>query len=584
MNTKILTLNNKQKKMKKTLLLLLILISSKIFATDVSGNVFLDNLTDFSNCLITFTPVSPSAVQAQTTSQSNGNFIANLANGVYNIKYEKSGYQTYELLNVFVSTALVLNNVTLSSNNLILVSGNVSGAWTKGNTYKVTGDIIVPFGQTLTIEKGVEIKFDGYYSLTVNGTILANGSKDNYIKFTSAKAIPTNQDWNQITINSTTTSIMDYCIIEYGKIYDINNNYESFININGNFNLTNSIIRNSNKEAIRTRSSSNGNVNIINNKIYNCSYGILSGGTGKIIIRNNEVHDNTLFGIYIGMDSNSIIVEGNTVYNCNYMGILVSSNIRVERNIVFNNKYYGIFTEYSKPTIVNNTVMFNQNGIGLYDNETFKITNPIINSNIITNNLYYGIHSQGVNKPDSVSYNLIYNNGSGVGNLLPVGVGSVITVNKNNIPSDAYYNIFVDPEFESTIQTESTFCSLRSDSPAVNAGDPSIIVWNGTIVDIGAKELGGNLSTGVITKPKVTSVKVFPNPTTNYLSFETNENSAFDSIKFFDINGKNIDEIKLNESTSSYQWKTPANLNKGAYLYIIMNGKSVIDSGKFIKI
>ncbi|MBS7233070.1 right-handed parallel beta-helix repeat-containing protein [Flavobacterium psychroterrae] len=570
--------------MKKILLILLILLSTYSFAADVSGKVFLDNTSNFENSTITFTPVSPSAVLTQTTSQIDGGFTAIVANGIYNIKYEKNGYQTYELLNYFINGTITLNDVTLSSNNLVLVNGNVSGAWTKGNTYKVTRDIIVPFGQTLTIEKGVEIKFDGYYSLTVNGTIVANGSKDNYIKFTSAKAIPTNQDWNQITINSTTTSIMDYCIIEYGKIYDINNNNESFININGNFNLSNSIIRNSNKEAIRNLSSSNGNVNIINNKIYNCSYGILFGGTGKIIIRNNEVHDNTLFGIYIGMDSNSIIVEGNTVYNCNYMGILVQSNIRVERNIVFNNKFYGIFAQYSKPTIVNNTVMFNQNGIGLYDNETFRITNPIINSNIITNNLYYGIHSQGVNKPESVSYNLIYNNGSGVGNVLPVGVGPVITVNKNNTPSDAYYNIFVDPEFESTIQTESTFCTLRSDSQAVNAGDPSIIVSNGTIADIGAKELGGNLSTGVITKPKVTSLKVFPNPTTDYLSFETNENSPFDSIKFFDINGKNIDQIKLNESTSSYQWKTPAYLNKGAYFYVIMNGKSVIDSGKFIKI
>jgi len=569
--------------MKKILLSLLILLSTYSFAADVSGTVFLDNAATFENCTITFTPISPSAILTQTTSQTDGDFTTTVANGVYNIKYERDGYQTYELLNYFINGSITLNDVTLSSNNLVLVNGNVSGAWTKGNTYKVTGDIIVPFGQTLTIEKGVEIKFDGYYSLTVNGTILANGSKDNYIKFTSAKAIPTNQDWNQITINSTTTSIMDYCIIEYGKIYDINNNNESFININGNFNLSNSIIRNSNKEAIRNRSSSNGNVNIINNKIYNCSYGILFGGTGKIIIRNNEVHDNTFFGIYIGMDSNSTIVEGNTVYNCNYIGILVSSNIRVERNIVFNNKLYGIFAQYSKPTIVNNTVMFNQNGIGLYDNETFRITNPIINSNIIANNSYYGIHSQGVNKPDSVSYNLIYNNGSGVGNVLPVGVGPVITVNKNNIPSDAYYNIFVDPEFESTIQTESTFCHLKSDSPAVNAGDPSIIISNGTIVDIGAKELGGNLSTGEFTNNKLTKVKVFPNPTADFLSFETNQNYTFDSIKFFDINGKNIDHIKLSETRSAYQWKVSNHFNKGVYLYVVMNGNSIIDSGKFIK-
>jgi len=565
--------------MKKTLLLLFILLSTYSFAADVSGKVFLDNAATFENCTITFTPISPSAVLAQTTSQSDGSFTANIENGVYNIKYEKNGYITYELLNYFVNGTATLDNVTLSSNKLVLVSGNVSGIWTKGNTYRVIGNITVPYNQTLTIEAGSEIKFDGYYSLIVNGTLLANGSENNYVKFTSNKTSTTDKDWNQILINSSITSKMNYCIIEYGKMH--NDNGEALLDVRGSLDLSNCIIRYSDETGIGIKGS--GKVDISNNKIYNCLHGIAANATGTVTINNNEIYNNVYYGISVGMDANSTIVKGNVIYNCNYIGLGIGANIKAERNIVFNNKYYGIFVSYSKPTIVNNTVMFNENGIGLYDNEKYMITNPIINSNIITNNLYYGIHSQGVNKPDSVSYNLIYNNGSGVGNVLPVGVGPVITVNKNNIPSDAYYNIFVDPEFESTIQTESTFCTLKSDSPAVNAGDPSIIISNGTIVDIGSKELGGNLSTGEFTNNKLTNVKVFPNPTADFLSFETNQNYTFDSIKFFDINGKNIDQIKLDESKSSYFWKVSSHFNKGVYLYVVMNGNSIIDSGKFIK-
>jgi len=565
--------------MKKILLSLILFISAYSFAADISGKVFLDNTSNFENATITFTPVSPSAVLAQTTSQLDGSFTSVVANGVYNIKYEKSGYQTYELLNYFINGNITLDDITLSSNNLVLVNGNVIGSWTKGNTYRVTGNITVPSGQTLTIEEGVEVKFDGYYSLIVNGTILANGSPNNYIKFTSNKTSPTNKDWNQILIYSSTTSKMNYCIVEFGKIH--NDNGEALLDVRGNLDLSNSIIRYSDETGIGIKG--NGKVNISKNKIYNCLHGIAVNATGTVTIENNETYNHTYYGISVGMTANSTIVKENIIYNCNYIGLGIGSNIKAERNIIFGNKYYGVFVSYSKPTIVNNTIMFNENGIGLYDNEKYMITNPIVNSNIVVNNSLYGIHSQGVNVPNSVAYNLFYNNGSGVGNVLPVGVGTIITTNKNNTPADAYYNIFVDPQFESTVLGNNNFCNLRSDSPAVDAGDPSIVVLNGTIADIGVKELGGNLSTGEFTNSKSVTVKVFPNPTSDYLSFETNQDQTFNSIKFFDINGKTVDQIKLTNSTSSYQWKVPQHVTKGVYLYAIMNGNNTINSGKFIK-
>lgn len=565
--------------MKKILLSLLILLSTYSFASDVSGKIFLDNAATFENCTITFIPVSPSAILAQATSQTNGDFSATIANGVYNIKYEKNGYQTYELLNYFINGTVILSDITLSSNKLVLVNGNVSGSWIKGNTYRVTGNIIVPTGQTLSIEEGVEIKFDGYYSLIVNGTLLAIGSANNYIKFTSNNTSPTKKDWNQIAIYGTATSKIDYCIIEYGKIKNDNN--IGILHVEGNLDISNSIIRNSEQSAISIRNSAS--LTIKNNKIYNCAYGLSIDTSKKIIVEYNEIFNHSIIGLNIYSAATSSVFQNNIIHDCIYYGIQsITGSYRIERNIVYNNET-GIFVTYGNPTIVNNTIIFNKNGTELYDNEAFLITNPVINSNIIAYNSNYAIYSRSTNKPQSVSYNLFSNNGVGTGNLLPVGVGPVITVNKNNIPSDAYYNIFVDPEFESTIQTESTFCHLKSDSPAVNAGDPSIIISNGTIVDIGAKELGGNLSTGEFTNNKLTKVKVFPNPTADFLSFETNQNYTFDSIKFFDINGKNIDQIKLEESKSSYFWKVSSHFNKGVYLYVVMNGNSIIDSGKFIK-
>ncbi|MFB9076800.1 right-handed parallel beta-helix repeat-containing protein [Flavobacterium procerum] len=562
--------------MKKILLALFVLFSAYSFAADVSGKVLLDNSVTFENCTITFTPVSPSAIFTQTTSFANGNFTATVANGVYNIKYEKAGYQTYELLNYFINDTVILNDVTLSSNNLVLVNGNVSGSWKKGNTYRVTGNIIVPAGQTLTIEEGVEIKFDGYYSLTVNGTLLANGTADKYIKFTSNSTSPTNKDWNQIVING--ISEMDYCIVEYGKAKNDDN--IGILNVTGNLTLTNSIVRNSEQSAISIRNA--GVIIVENNKIYNCAYGFSIYTSGKVIIENNEIYNHVWIGINIYQASTSSTFKNNIIHDCIYQGIQsIEFNYKIERNIIFNTGT-GIFVTYGQPTIINNTIIYNKHGIGLYDNPSIT-PNPIINSNIISNNSNYAIYSSGTYKPHSVAYNLFYNNGSGIGNMLPIGVGTIITTNKNNTPADAYYNIFLNPEFESINPAEASFCTLKNISPAVNAGDPSIITSNGTIADMGAKELGGNLSTGDFTNSKLESIKVFPNPTTDFLSFETNQNQTFDSIKFFDINGKNIDQVRLDQAKSAYQWKVSSHFKTGVYVYVIMNGNSIIHSGKFIK-
>ncbi|KAF2342705.1 right-handed parallel beta-helix repeat-containing protein [Flavobacterium tistrianum] len=562
--------------MKKILLLLTLLVSASSFAADVTGKVLLDNTATYENCTVTFTPVSPSAVLAQTTSQSDGSFTANIANGVYNIKYEKNGYQTYELLNYFINDTVILNDVTLSSNNLVLVNGNVSGSWTKGNTYRITGNIIVPAGQTLTIEEGVEVKFDGYYSLIVNGTLLANGTTGKYIKFTSNSTSPTNKDWNQIVING--ISKMDYCIIEYGKAKNDDN--IGLINVTGNLTITNSIIKNSEQSAISIRNA--GIVKVEKNKIYDCAYGFSVYTTGIVTIEDNEIFNHSIIGINIHVSSPQSVFKNNIVYNCVFDAIQVQGTYKIERNIVFNSGV-GINVVYSMPNIVNNTIFSNKYGISIYDNPSI-VTKPSINSNIIMDNSYYGIYSTGVHKPELVSYNLFYNNRLGNGNNnLPVGVGTIITINKNNTPADAYYNIFVSPEFESIILTENTFCTLKSNSPAVNAGDPSIAISNGTIVDIGAKELGGNLSTGEFTNAKLMGIKVFPNPTTDFLYFEANQNQTFDSIKFFDVNGKTVDQIKFTNSVSDYQWKVAPHLTKGVYLFAIMNGNTIIDSGKFIK-
>ena len=64
------------------------------------------------------------------------------------------------------------------------VSGNVSGTWTLANSpYLVTNNIGVPGGQTLVIQPGVQVIFQGFYRFGITGQLVAEGTVNQPITF-----------------------------------------------------------------------------------------------------------------------------------------------------------------------------------------------------------------------------------------------------------------------------------------------------------------------------------------------------------------------------------------------------------------
>ncbi|MCD4742219.1 MAG: right-handed parallel beta-helix repeat-containing protein, partial [Desulfobacteraceae bacterium] len=119
----------------------------------------------------------------------------------------------------------------------IEVSGNIASdtTWTLANSpYVVTGDIAIKHSShigiaTLTIEPGVEIRFDPGTRLTLGGTqsggfrfygaLLAEGTEEQPIIFTSNAATPAPGDWDGIYFTNETNDAktkLEYCKIEYG--------------------------------------------------------------------------------------------------------------------------------------------------------------------------------------------------------------------------------------------------------------------------------------------------------------------------------------------------------------------------------
>lgn len=123
-------------------------------------------------------------------------------------------------------------SVTVMKPPFIEHRGNIESdeTWTEG-VHVLTGDVYVN-GAVLTIEPGSVIKFSagsglylGYHSGFSGATLIADGTSENPITFTSAATTMSAGDWDYIGFydGASTLSSMQYCIVEYGGGYNEHN-------------------------------------------------------------------------------------------------------------------------------------------------------------------------------------------------------------------------------------------------------------------------------------------------------------------------------------------------------------------------
>ena len=119
--------------------------------------------------------------------------------------------------------------VTMCPAGASVHSENITGAETWHacqNPHTVTQDIAVWEGGSLTIEPGCIVKFDAGASIgcgwTPSGEIVAIGTADSTILFTSNDPTPAPGDWEGIAFfNGTeTTTRFSYCTVEYAGLAD----------------------------------------------------------------------------------------------------------------------------------------------------------------------------------------------------------------------------------------------------------------------------------------------------------------------------------------------------------------------------
>lgn len=375
----------------------------------VVGTVRLQSQSDHSGVKVYFEKVSPSAVADSLFTGSDGKISIVMKTGIYNIHFTKDGYQPVMLGNRFLSANTQLDTIAMRPGGSQNLSGNIEGTLLSSNIYFIESDVTVPAGKILTIQAGTTLKFRGKYSLKVEGKILAEGTAENHIVFTSAMPSPLEGDWKRITLTNAQKSVFRYCDFYYAENGFLLNNSDGSTFDHCYFDrfLINAIGFDDGDY------NNNDSLTITNNTFRNTFYRAVSldRGFGSTISQNDIVA--TEWAIFCnecdGSEFNDNIIH--SIGDGNYTGGIHSHNSEGSeylRNRITGFREIGIYFNGSANSIVSDNFIADTNQVGKYDGggtngiyNDHRNQNCRISKNIINVHITSGFGGNGIVGNDS---------------------------------------------------------------------------------------------------------------------------------------------------------------------------------------
>jgi len=202
-----------------------------------------------------------------------------------------------------------LNNLDPAS-FLEVNAGTISrdATWTAAVPYAITGNITVKGTDgadaitSLNILPGAVIKFNTYISINIGassgdpGALIAQGTSDNQILFTSNQATPAPGDWYYIRFYNTTddsTTEMDNCVVEYGGY-----TYGAIYLYDASPRIQNTTVRNSKNAGIYASGSGTSAAVVNCNTFSGNQNGIYWTAAQPPEMHSNNFNGNTSYGLY----------------------------------------------------------------------------------------------------------------------------------------------------------------------------------------------------------------------------------------------------------------------------------------------
>ena len=149
----------------------------------------------------------------------------------------------------------------------------------------------------------------------------------------------------------------------------------------------------------------NGTSIVKNNEIHHDRFGFYSVGVGGVVLEDNHVHDNFMYGFDPHTATHDMIIRNNTVHDHGAMGIICSLdcyNITIEGNEVYNSAGSGImFSRNMSDSVARNN--------DVHDEEKCIFLSQSHN-NEVYNNKISNCESQGIYIYHNSIENKVYNN------------------------------------------------------------------------------------------------------------------------------------------------------------------------------
>jgi predicted outer membrane repeat protein len=359
--------------------------------------------------------------------------------------------------------------------------GYVSGTWYAANSpYYITGNILLQ--DTLIIEPGVEVNFLGDYQLWNYGIIVAIGTEADSIRFF---AEDTAIGWHGILYSTFVHNPFTYCIFE---------NALSAILVQQSHGTP--VISHCNFRNNRCGVDADACHSFpqISNSIFHNNTGNDYGGAIRLWHVDDSLSGQITDCVF---ENNAVTSEGGAIYCRNLsQGLIISDCIFTSNTAdiwssshgggalcaessdvdlsycVFNQNYAlydggAIMAQRSTVTLDHCTFSANSCGAGVGVALFLASSDATISNSIFAHNPGSAIVALNSNIAD-LRYSDFYDNNLDVYDP-PPGFGILDTVNYNGDSCDIYFNIFMDPLFEDTVNGN---YHLTAGSPCIDAGDP----------------------------------------------------------------------------------------------------------------
>jgi len=524
---------------------------------------------------------------------------------------------------LFLSSFCFFHHASFGQN--IEVSGNVSGVWNV-DTVRVIDNISIPASETLEIEPGVVVEFQGYFHLDVKGNLQATGTPLSPIIFTVSDTLGLHEinspmgAWRGIIIQKSRDEIapeahFSHCHFEYAKTWEgdeLQHGGAMYVKDTDNVSIDHcSFIANHaylSGGAVYSTSSSPTVTNSFfsgnkaghlpyNNDLYGYG-GALCGVNSKSSVKNNVFFDNWASGMGggISFDQSFPIIENN-VFDGNdgplggAIGLLRSSlNSTIANNLIVNNfsMFFGAGIAFVgvNATLANNTFAGNMapgaGGGAMYFNNECEVG--------VYNNIFW----DNVASTGNLAFVFDISNPSFHNNIIQGGYSSIQGGGEYVFVD----NIDQDPLFKQ--QGEHPY-QPNTNSPCINAGIeneeflelPETDLAGNPRVQLGRVDIGAYESpvstVNIVSLPKPNpTISVSPNPASNFarINIQVTEPDTY-QLTVIDTRGKEMMELfngHLLEGNHDFSINSPQVLLGKGMFFVLARSKKYSTSAKLVVI